>query len=544
MDRSELSGAIIQELGAVFTDALTVAAPTLLTADLDGVERCLQVVSRQVMGRVVEQAIAARVTAAGAAPPPCARCGGALRCAGRARPRRLQGLVGDYTLRRPYYICAACRVGTAPLDSQLGLDGSAVSPGLGRVLARAGLDGPFGGAADQLAETLGVTVPEEAVRRLTEGVGAVAEAEQQALVARARRGEPIAPLAAAEGAARPTMLVVELDGVHAPLRDGWQEVKVSRVAPLGPALRTDPDSGRTHLALGPSRYAAGLEPAEDCWYRAYVAACQVGLGTSVRLVVLLGDGAEWIWAPARRFLALAGVEVVEIVDLYHAYEHLWAVGAAVFGADTPAAAAWVEPLKDRLYAEGAAAVVAALAALAAPPAPAEGTPAEALAAPILTEAAAEAVRLAIGYFTTHAARMDYPRFAARRLPVGSGAAESACKVLVGQRAKQAGMRWRPAGLQAVVSLRALHRSGDWPAFWQTHPQRRRPPVAPPPRAARPPAAPPAPPPVAADPRLALLPAGRHDDPSPAPTPLHAAARARPAADHPWRRPLRPRARSA
>ena len=567
MDRTELSGAIIQELGAIFTEALTIAAPTVLTADLDGVERCLQAMSRQVLGRVIEQAMAARVAAADPAPPACGQCGVTMRCAGRARPRDLQGLVGDFILRRPYFLCLACKMGHAPLDVQLGLDGTAVSPALSRVLARSGVEGAFGTGAEQMAETLGVVVPEEAVRRTTEGIGAVAEEELQALIEQARRGEPIAPLSAPTDPAAPTALVVELDGIHAPLRTGWQEVKVSRVAPLGPDVRTDPETRRTHRALGASRYplrghgGAGLETAEACWWRAQVLACQLGLGTSVALVVLLGDGAEWIWAHARRFLALPGVELVEIVDLYHAYEHRWAVGNAVFGVGTPTAAGWVEPLKDRLYEVGASTVLTALAALAAPrgvePAGAASATSAGLA---LTPEAAEAVRLATGYFTTHAARMDYPRFVGRQLPVGSGAAESACKLLVGQRAKQAGMRWGAAGLQAVLSLRAVQRSGDWAAFWQRQPQRRRPPVrarlslvgatrpstapttATPmvaPRALAPAVTPP-------DPRLALLPEGRHD-PSPMVAPPRSAARPtprRPAADHPWRFRGRPLARSA
>ena len=107
MDRAELSGASIAELGAVFTDALTAAAPTLLTVDLDGVERCLQAVSRQVLGRVVEQVVAARAAATSGAPPACGQCGGPTRCVGRGRPRQVQGLVGDYTLHRPYYVCTA-----------------------------------------------------------------------------------------------------------------------------------------------------------------------------------------------------------------------------------------------------------------------------------------------------------------------------------------------------------------------------------------------------------------------------------------------------
>ena len=180
-----------------------------------------------------------------------------------------------------------------------------------------------------------------------------------------------------------------------------------------------------------------------------------GLGTAaVRTVVVLCDGARWIWPRARAFLGLPGVEVVEIVDIYHAYTYLWAVGHALYGAETAAAAAWVEPLKDQLYAQGAAPVLAALATL---------TP--------TTEEAGRAIVDAQTYFTHNAARMAYPQFVARQFPIGSGAVESSCKCLVEARLKQAGMRWSVPGRHALASLRALHRSGRWAAFWQTHPYR-------------------------------------------------------------------------
>jgi len=205
---------------------------------------------------------------------------------------------------------------------------------------------------------------------------------------------------------------------------GCLPYKVGRVAPLGPDLRTDPESGRTALVWGSASYGVGTEEAEAFWWRVYVEALRRGLGTAaVRTVVVLVDGVRWIWERARAFLGLPGVEGVEIVDLYHAYGYLWAVGNALHGAGSLRAAAWVAPLKDRLYERGAAPVLAALAALA--PEAAD---------------AAEAVRGVVGYFTAHAARMDYPCFVARRFPIGSGAAESTCKVLIEARAKGAGMR--------------------------------------------------------------------------------------------------------
>lgn len=74
--------------------------------------------------------------------------------------------------------------------------------------------------------------------------------------------------------------------------------------------------------------------------------------------------------------------------------------------------------------------------------------------------------------------MNYPTFVARQLPIGSGAVESACKTLIEEREKGAGMRWTKTGAQVVATLRALQRSGRWIAFWATHPQRRRPAVFP------------------------------------------------------------------
>jgi hypothetical protein len=516
MDRAELSEAIIQELGAMFMAAVQEAMPQLLSADLDGIERRLQAVSRQVFGHVLEQVVALRAGQPRERPP-CPACAGLLRLVDRARPRQLQGLVGDATVQRPTYVCSRCGQGHAPLDTEWGLGQGALTPALARVACRAGIETSFAEASDLLAETLGVAVPADTVRRVTERVGAVAETEQQTAIAQAQQGR-VQPDAA--GAA---VLVVEVDGVQVHLDDAWHEMKVGRVAPLGPALQTDKRSGRTFLRLGPSVCCAGLEAAEEFWYRVYVQACRGGLGQTTRRVVVLGDGAEWIWKRAAQFVGRPGVEVLEIVDMHHAYDHLWTVGRAVFDVEA-VVTAWVEPLKDALYTQGACAVLAALDALEP------------------SAAAADVLRTTRAYFADNAARMDYPRFVAQQLPVGSGAIESLCKSLIEEREKGAGMRWTGAGAQAVASLRALHRSGDWAAFWQRHPLRPRAPRA---RATRPVAAPPpavVPPCPAADPG----PPARCDAP-PAPVsalpppvdPTH-----RPAPSHPWRRFKIGRARCA
>ena len=520
MDRADLSAAIIQEMGAVFMAALAEAWPALLVSDLAGMEQRLRQVGRAVFGPVVERVAAAQ--GAGLERGACPACGGRLQRVDQARRRTLQGLVGDYTLYRAYYQCGACKQGHAPLDARLGLGTGSLSPGLLRVVCREGIEGGFVDTADRVGESVGVTIDDEVLRRLSEGIGAVAEADTQAAMARVARGQPAWTAADPVDAPESGVLAVEVDGMFVHRDDDWHEMKVVTVAPLGPGVEVDADTGRERFAWGRASYGAGFEEAQAFWGRAHVEACRRGLGTAaVRTVVALGDGAEWIWRHAHAFLALPGVAVVEIIDLYHAYEYLWGVGNAVFGAETARAAAWVEPLKTRLYQEGAAPLHAALTTLArtvcAPDPDSDGA-----------SAAATAVRRALEYVTTNAARLDYPAFIARRFPIGSGAVESSCKSVVQARTKGAGMRWSAAGAQQVVALRALHRSGRWDAFWQTQPQRTRLRLVP--RARRAPTAPAAPPTSATPTPVALD--------APLPRPL------RPAADHPWRRAPIGRARSA
>jgi hypothetical protein len=453
MDSADLSSAIIQEMQALVGEALEAVVPEMLTLDLATLEQRVQQVGRVLLGRLIERVAAGHAQLL-PRPVRCAACGGQLKR--QERTRHLVGLVGDYTLHRAYYWCASCGQSERPLDDALGLGPGTVSPGMLRVVARATVETSFTAAVEQVQEAVGATLSAETARRRAEQLGAVAEAQTQAAIARAQQGQPVWAEVEIQSADDTTTLAVEVDGVLVHQEAGWQEMKVVTVAPLGPDLQTDPHSGRTYLAWGPASYGVGLEEAEDFWWRVYVEALRWGLGTPVvRTVVVLGDGARWIWPRARAFLGLPGVEVVEIVDIYHAYSYLWAVGHALFGTGDERAAAWVEPLKDDLYTQGAAPVLAALAALTPP-----------------TEEAAQAIEDAQTYFNQNATRMAYPQFVARQFPLGSGAVESACKGLVEARLKQAGLRWGVPGSQAIASLRALHRSGRWAAFWQTHPDRR------------------------------------------------------------------------
>src|SRR5579871_6615234 len=187
MERSAWAAVVIEDLGALFMEALRALGPALLHADCDGVEQQVQELGWQVLGRVVEAALAERAATLPATAPCCARCGQPQRLVDRARARHLQGVVGDFVVRRAYYYCAGCQHGEAPFDGQVGLGAGHLSPALARVSCRSGIEEGFDRAASSVGETLGLHLDDDAVWRMTEGIGEVVETEVHAAISRAQQ---------------------------------------------------------------------------------------------------------------------------------------------------------------------------------------------------------------------------------------------------------------------------------------------------------------------------------------------------------------------
>ncbi len=179
----------------------------------------------------------------------------------------------------------------------------------------------------------------------------------------------------------------------------------------------------------------------------YALAQQSGLSRAKQIVVL-GDGAPWIW----KLVAEHFPGAVQIVDLYHAQQHVWEVASAVFGPSSQDACIWAKEACTLLVHGKLEELVAALGKL-----------------PTIAPAAGESRSVpekAVDYFTTNAERMRYPAFRAQGMHVGSGIAEAACKTVVDTRAKRAGMRWTPEGLDALLPLRTAKLNHTYDEFWE------------------------------------------------------------------------------
>ncbi len=143
---------------------------------------------------------------------------------------------------------------------------------------------------------------------------------------------------------------------------------------------------------------------------------------------------------------------MQIVDLYHAQEHVWEVGHAIFGRGTADASVWATKACTLLVEGQIETLVSAIQAL--PPIAPE--PSQARSIP----------DRAIDYFALNAERMHYPLFRAQGMHLGSGIAEAACKTVVSTRAKRSGMRWTPDGLDTLLPLRTAVLNHSYDSFWE------------------------------------------------------------------------------
>ena len=151
--------------------------------------------------------------------------------------------------------------------------------------------------------------------------------------------------------------------------------------------------------------------------------------------------AAWIWNFADEHLPGA----VQIVDLFHAKEHLFDAAKAIYGPTSDLAAQWGKARRDELDRHGAGPVIDELRRHAD---------------------RCEAARRELDHFTANRERMDYPAFRAKGLCVTTGVVEGACKSVVGSRLKRGGMHWTVNGANAIIALRCAIDSKRFDGYWK------------------------------------------------------------------------------
>jgi hypothetical protein len=358
--------------------------------------------------------------------------------------REIETLFGPLTLRRNYYHAAQTRSGRYPLDEALKLSGP-YTPALAQLMSRAGAQSGFESGSEDLRIYGGLTIQGRQIHRLMQTIGpAVQRALDTAPVSPPDKSIPV--------------LYVEVDGTGAPMvpaalagRKGKQPdgTAKTREVKLGCVFTQQGTDAEGHPVRDPdsTTYLCGLEMAGDFGTRLRREARVRGLGRSAR-VVMLGDGAAWVWELGRVNFPSA----TQILDYYHAREHLTRLAEALAGKATPAAAKLQQTWEKLLWA-GKVPQLLKNARQRARRATAEPS---------------AAVTAELGYFEKNQLRMRYRLFRNQGLFIGSGVVEAGCKTVVGQRAKQSGMCWSEAGLLAVLHTRCALLSRRFDAFWQNY----------------------------------------------------------------------------
>jgi hypothetical protein len=414
---------------------------------------------RQALRQIGEQALGVLLSSLQSTPVleiPC-KCGGTLQYQ-RMRPATLVSVFGKVRYERAYYAGCTCQQGQAPLDEQYGLEPGAVTAGLAALLSLAGIAFSYDESPRWINEYLLFAVAENTVRAQTEQMGALQAEQEQALMTqcqteanlheRERHPERIVPrLYGSMDAAKVRTEPRSKKGQAKEPHEDWRDMKVLcwyEVEPVPPAQQSTRQRAkvvREQPALRAKRlqYFSDITPADQFGKLLWATGCKRYADLCPDLV-FLGDGAEWIW----NLVDFYYPQAVQIVDWFHAEEHLEGVAQAAFS-DPAQCTAWLEPVTQHLW---------------------DGQLDQVIAACQILAPACRKAQQAVTYFTNNTERMRYDRFRAAGYMIGSGTIESACKQVVTHRLDLPGAQWEVDGAVRTAKARCAWLSGDWHSLCQ------------------------------------------------------------------------------
>lgn len=351
------------------------------------------------------------------------------------------------------YRCPTCQDERRPLLDRLGVEPGRVSGSLARRLALLAVVAPYTLAAQLAWLRLGVRISPSGVWKVVQRLGESAVRYSEGMsryhgdsrsVGASTQGAPPAVVLSVDG----SMLGMQvrpqrrrrtgadpLPALPAVQEGQFQEVKTGVL--LLPSERVETSPGRHALVR---RFLVScLGDADAIFARLYAQLRELGWVGPHTVVVIVGDGAEWIWNRATLL-----VRRCEILDFWHALEHAWGVARLLYGEESQRAGRWVHPIAEELRAGQVQEVIARLQRLRPK-----------------TPELREKLQGLIAYYSEHRGRMHYDEYLRLGYGIGSGAVESAHKQVVQARFRQAGMRWSEAGARRLLALRLLLLNDQW-----------------------------------------------------------------------------------
>lgn len=367
------------------------------------------------------------------------------------KSKELLTILGPATYSRSMFQCPACEATRYPGDEELDIVETTRSPGVRRMMARAGSQSTFKEGHEDLKIYAGLEVSAKDVERVAEGIGQQMEVwsnqERQEVLQQNESGQPDKTIpilyVCYDGTGVP-MTREELKGRKGKQADGSAKTREAKLGCVFTQTLTDakgfpvrdPDS---------TSFVGAIEPAERFGWRIYGEAVRRGLAQAQRVVVL-GDGAEWV----KNIAEMHFPEATSIIDLYHAREHVSELCKVLLGPNEKQ----IGHQRIRWWTDLDGGKV-------------EKIIHQARQKVLNNPEAKKKAETQIHYLEKNKERMLYAEFRAQGLFVGSGVVEAGCKTLIGQRLKQSGMEWSIRGANAIISLRCMMKSNRFEDYWES-----------------------------------------------------------------------------
>lgn len=445
----------INEMALLLAEMMKTAI-TAQQKDEENTDRIAQIETgmREALRQVGNQALGKLLSSLETTPKAeiACECGGQLRYQ-RMRQAKIISVFGKTGYTRAYYAGCVCKKGKSPVDDELGLKPGCVTAGLATLLALVGIENSYDESPKWLRPFLLFDVSENTVRAETEQMGRLQDEQEKAWIEQSQKESYLQERQRHPGRI-PTQLYGSMDAAKVRIEprpkkgeekeehEDWRDMKVlcwfeaGIVSPAQQSKRHKKKVEREQPALRAKnkQYFCDILEADEFGKLVWATGCNVNADLCPDLI-FLGDGALWIWNLVDKYYSHAR----QIVDWYHAEEHLEKVAMSAFAEDSERSD-WLAKTSQSLWDGQVEDVIAVCRALSKS-----------------SLVAAQAVT----YFTNNCERMRYDQFRAAGYMIGSGTIESACKQIVTQRLKLPGAQWNVDGAVETAKARTAWLSDQW-----------------------------------------------------------------------------------
>jgi len=390
--------------------------------------------------RVLKAALEYEQKRAGKVKKKCQNCGKKVESRG-LKKKIILSTFGLIPYKRSKLKCSSCGATYYPFDELLEVGRSMISKRVCKIASMIFTYSPFAHTKKIMKEALSIEISETALKSISNRIGTKLYNDMDKKSRRPEQlqytGSPI------------DLMYIQADGAMTPIASAggieYKENKLGVIYTNDNIIQKKTKNGKDRVEIKNKRFVSSIGEGVDKFKRMlYGLAKENGLYKSDK-VIILGDGASWISKMKEEYFP----EAIQILDWYHAVDHLWTTAHALYGENNiEKCRKWVDPLKELLWAGKVGDVIKEIIKMA------NGN-----------KKNQDSLWKLHGYLVSNKENMKYDEFRKAGYYIGSGAIESANKYIVANRLKQAGMRWDVCNANAMIWLRSKCFEDIWDAFW-------------------------------------------------------------------------------